>query len=129
MPSYNHTTLMGHLTADPEKRITSAGKPVTTFTVAVNGPKSKDRENDVLFMPCVTFGNTAEASGKYLSKGDPVLVDGRLRLNRWEQGCEKKSRTELVVFLVQFLKAKGKGKDGMEHPESASEIPDGDIPF
>ena len=125
MPSYNHTTLMGHLTADPEKRITSAGKPVTTFTVAVNGPPSKDpdREDEVLFMPCVTFGKTAEAVGKYLSKGDPVLVDGRLHTDRWEQEGEKKSRTVLRVGLVQFLGKKGNSEGD---PEGAA---DGDLPF
>ena len=125
MANYNSTILMGNLTADPEKRFTKDGSAVTNFTVAVNGPPSKDpdREDEVLFMPCVTFGKTAEAVGKYLSKGGPVLVDGRLRTDKWEQDGEKKSRTVLRVGLVQFLGRKGETSG---EPEGAS---DGDVPF
>ena len=125
MANYNRTILMGNLTADPEKRFTKDGSAVTNFTVAVKGPPSKDpdREDEVLFMPCVTFGKAAEAVGKYLSKGDPVLVDGRLRTDKWEQDGEKKSRTVLRVGLVQFLGRKGETSG---EPEGAS---DGDVPF
>ncbi|MHB8544744.1 MAG: single-stranded DNA-binding protein [Leptospirales bacterium] len=125
MANYNRTTLLGNLTADPEKRFTKDGAAVTNFTVAVNGPPSKDpdREEEVLFMPCVTFGKTAEAAGKYLSKGDPVLVDGRLRTDRWESEGEKRIRTVLRVGLVQFLGRKGTTEGD---PEGAA---DGDIPY
>lgn len=125
MANYNRSILMGNLTADPEKRFTKDGHPVTSFTVAVNGTPSKDpdREDEVLFMPCVTFGKTAETVGKYLSKGAPVLVDSRLRTDRWEQDGEKKSRTVLRVGLVQFLGKKGNTEG---EPEGAA---DGDLPF
>ncbi len=128
MPSYNHTILVGNLTDDPEVRVTTDGKPVSTFTVAVNRPAPKEPENgekEVLFMRCVVFGKTAETSGKYLKKGDPVLVTGRLRENRWEQGGQKRSRTELIVGAVQFLKSSGKMEELVEEVlESGAETED-----
>lgn len=128
MATYNRTTLLGNLTADPEKRFTKEGDPVTAFTVAVNEPRQKEqeREEEVLFMPCVTFGKRAEVAGKHLSKGDPVLVEGRLRTNRWEQDGQKRSKTVLIVGDVQFLGRKGSGQ---EDPAFGAEIPgDDDIP-
>jgi single-strand DNA-binding protein len=119
MSNYNHAVLMGHLTTDPEKRVTSAGKPVTNFTVAVNGFRSVDGEEEVLYMPCAVFGKTAETAGKSLGKGDPVLVDGRLVQVRWEQEGQKRSRTELRVFRLRFLKGKGPGAE--EEGESSLE--------
>ena len=80
MSNYNHTILVGNLTKDPEVRVTESGKKMTTFTVAVNSLVRKEQGGgEVLFMPCVAFDNLAEAAGKYLDKGDPVLVTGRLR--------------------------------------------------
>ena len=132
MPSYNHTILMGHLTRDPEKRMTTEGKPVVRFTVAVNRPRSKDHEGEeeVLFMPCVSFGKTAEVAGEYLSKGDPVHLVGRLRENKWEKDGQKRSRIELVVGSVQLLKSRGNGaneKTGDQPEEDA--VDESDIPF
>jgi single-strand DNA-binding protein len=128
MPSHNHTILVGNLTADPEVRVTTAGKPVTTFTVAVNRPASKEQENgekEVLFMPCVVFGKAAEASGKYLKKGDPVLVTGRLRENKWDQDGSTRSRIVLIAGGVQFLKANGKREENVEEiQESGAETED-----
>ena len=132
MPSYNHTILMGHLTRDPEKRATTDGKPVVRFTVAVNRPRSKDHEGEeeVLFMPCVSFGKTAEVAGEYLSKGDPVHLAGRLQENRWEKDGQKRSRIELIVGSVQFLKSRENGeKEKTEvHPEEYA-VDESDIPF
>lgn len=132
MATYNRTILAGNLTADPEKRFTKEGSPVTAFTVAVNEPRQKeqDREEEVFFMPCVTFGKRAEVAGKYLSKGDPVLVDGRLRVNRWEQEGQKRSKTVLIVADLQFLKKKENGQGEMTDPECSMETPDdGEVLF
>ena len=132
MPSYNHTILMGHLTRDPEERVTTEGKPVVRFTVAVNRPRLKDHEGEeeVLFMPCVSFGKTAEVAGEYLSKGDPVHLAGRLRENKWEKDGQKRSRIELIVGSVQFLKSRENGANGKteDQPEEYA-VDESDIPF
>jgi single-strand DNA-binding protein len=125
MSNYNHTILVGNLTADPENRVTTSGKKMTTFTVAVNRLSSKERENrekEVLFMPCVAFDGLAEAAGKYIEKGDPVLVTGRLRENKWDQDGQTRSRIVLIAGVVQFLKSSGKTEEAPEEfPEAESE--------
>ncbi len=111
MPSYNHATLAGFLTRDPVRRTTQEGNALTTFTVAVG------RGKEVLFMACAVFGKSAEASAKFLKKGDPVLVAGRLRENRWDQDGESRSRMELIAKDVQFLKSSGKTEEESEDGE------------
>lgn len=120
MPNYNHTVLVGNLTAVPENRVTETGKRVTTFTVAVNGSVRKDKGGgEVLFMPCVAFDSLADIAGKYLEKGDPVLVTGRLRENKWDQDGQKRSRIVLIAGVVQFLKLSGKTEDETEGTQDA----------
>lgn len=124
--SYNHTTLMGYLTDSPVRRATKGGDPVAAFKVAVNGIPSKKEgvEPEVLFMPCVVFGQKADAAAKYLEKGSPVLVDGRLRQNLWEKDGVKHSRTELVVSKLQFIR-KGDDRKGAGTAQPAGgEIPE-----
>lgn len=123
MSNYNHTILVGNLTKDPEVRVTETGKKVTTFTVAVNSPVRKEQgAGEVLFMPCVAFDSLAEAAGKYLEKGNPVLVTGRLRENKWDQDGQTRSRIVLIAGVVQFLKSSGKTEEAPEEfPEAESE--------
>lgn len=133
--SYNHTTLMGYLVDSPIRRTTKGGDPVASFSVAVNGIKKEGVDPEVLFMPCVVFGSQAEAAAKYLEKGSPLLVDGRLRQNRWEKDGVRHTRTELVVSRMQFIRKsddrKGAGSSvppGGEVPEEI-EVEEKDIPF
>lgn len=106
---FNRAILIGNLTKDPEVRYTPGGTPVATVAIAVN---SKHKGNDgnmkeeTLFIDAVVFGKQAETCGQYLSKGRPVLVEGRLRERRWEHEGQKKSKMEVVAGNVRFLGGK-----------------------
>ena len=78
---FNRIILIGNLTRDPEVRYTPGGTPVTTISIAVNSryKQGDDTKEEVLFINAVVFGKQAESCGKFLNKGNPVLVEGRLR--------------------------------------------------
>ncbi len=110
MPRFNQTILAGNLTRSPELRTTGEGKSVASFVVAVNGTK----EGETLFMRCVAFEKTADRAAKYLKKGDPVLVSGRLRESAWETEGQKHKQVSLTVEKLQFLRSPAPGESGLE---------------
>lgn len=111
MASFNKVILIGNLTANPELKYTSGGLAVTSFTIAVNEriPSKKDgaAREEVGFFDVSVFGKTAENCANYLSKGRPVLVEGRLRQEKWEKDGVKRSKVTIVANTVQFLGGKG----------------------
>lgn len=106
MSAFNLVVLMGNLTRDPELRKTPKGTAVCAFGLAVNesfrDADGKDRES-VTFVDVDAFGRHAETLAKYLSKGRPVLVEGRLRLDTWEKDGERKSKLKVVLDAFQFI--------------------------
>jgi single-strand DNA-binding protein len=101
MRGYNHITLVGNLTKDPELRTVNGDKSVCTVSIAVNS--SKDR---VLFIDIVTWDKQAETCARYLSKGRQVLVNGELIIRSWETDGETRYKTEINANPyqgVQFL--------------------------
>jgi single-strand DNA-binding protein len=110
MLSLNHVTLAGHLTRDPEIRMISPDRPVAAFGIALNRRyKGADGElkEDVTFVDCEAWGRTAELVGQYLSKGSPVYLEGRLRLDSWQdKDGQKRSRLKVTTDSVQFLARK-----------------------
>jgi single-strand DNA-binding protein len=106
MQSMNKVILMGHLGRDPELRMTPAGTPVATFSVATNGlPKpGSDEPGRTDWHRAVVFGRTAELCGEYLSKGSGVLLEGELRTNKWTDKEDRpRTTTEVVAQRVHFL--------------------------
>lgn len=106
---FNRVILIGNLTKDPEIRYTPGGTPVATLGLAVNSrTKSADggTKEETLFIEAVVFGKHADNCGQYLTKGRPVLVEGRLRERRWEYEGQKKSKMEVVASNVHFLGSK-----------------------
>lgn len=105
--SLNKVFLMGNLTRDPELRYVPSGTAVANFTVAVNRTyksPSGEKKEDASFIRVIVWGKIAEICGEYLSKGRPVLVEGRLQSRSWEgQDGQKKSALEVVASSVQFL--------------------------
>ena len=98
MASLNNVVLLGNLTRDPEVRYTPSGTPVATLGLAVNNRMKQGDEwkDDPCFIDVVVFGKQAESCGEYLSKGQPVLVEGRLRYRTWEgQDGQKRSKHEV----------------------------------
>jgi len=105
--SLNRIILIGNLTADPELRYTSSGTARTRFSIAVNRQyknASGQLQEETTFVPIVTWGSQAENCANYLSKGRSVAVEGRLRIDSFENAeGERKKVVEVVASSVQFL--------------------------
>lgn len=119
---YNRVIIMGRLTADPELRQTPNNISVSSFTVAVDRPFSKNTERQTDFLDCVAWRGTAEFVSRYFQKGKPIMVEGRLQVNNYTtQTGEKRKRYEIVVDNVSFVdsgKATG-GEGGFSAPDTA----------
>lgn len=138
--SLNKVILIGNLTADPELRYTPSGTARTRFSVAVNRQyknASGQLQEEVTFVPIVTWGSQAENCANYLSKGRSVAVEGRLRIDSFENAeGERRKVVEVVASSVQFLGGparSGGGESGTvaEQPqETAPKAPsDEEVPF
>src|ERR1019366_1148509 len=108
MASFNKVILVGNLTRDPELRYTPKGLAIAKLGLAVNRVwKNEAGENkeEVTFVDIDAFGKQAETIGQYLKKGRPILIEGRLRLDQWDdkQTGQKRSRLGVVAETVQFL--------------------------
>jgi len=134
MVTFNRVILAGNLVRDPEIRYLPSGLSVTSFGIAVNSRYKQNNEvkEEVSFFDIVVFGKQGENCAEYLSKGRPVLVEGRLRQRRWEAEGVKKSKIEVVAQNVQFLGSPGGGA-GKSAPEGTAapggESVDDDTPF
>jgi single-strand DNA-binding protein len=141
---------MGNLTRDPEVRYTPKGTAVGDLGLAINDSyKGQDGsiKEVVTFVSVEVWGRQAETCKQYLTKGRPVFVEGRLRLDQWEQEGQKKSKLKVVADRVQFLGGGGGGGGGArsgsapaaDAPKAARPAPavseegpppsDDDIPF
>jgi single-strand DNA-binding protein len=132
MLDFTRVIIAGRLTRDPETRFAPSGLAVATFGVAVKhrSKSGSDAKEDVSFFDVVVFGKQGEKCAEYLSKGRPVLVEGRLRQRRWESDGAKRSKIEIVADNVQFLGSpRGAAAEGAPGAEAAPEPQDDDIPF
>jgi len=118
---FNKIILIGNLTKDPELRYSPQGTPVSSFTIAVNSNFKSGDQKETLFIDVVVFGKTAEACGQYLSKGRPVLVEGRLRERRWEYEGQRRSKCEVVAQTVRFLARREAQGTSFETPAATPE--------
>ena len=105
--SYNRTIQGGNLTRDPEVKFFANEKAVATFGLAINRKwrdKEGNQKEETTFVDIECWGSLAERVGQYLSKGKSCLVEGRLKLDQWEdkQG-NKRSKLKVVADTVQFL--------------------------
>ena len=108
MASFNKVILMGNLTRDPELRYTPKGTAIAKIGLAVNRVwtnEAGEKKEDVTFVDVDVFGRTAENVGQYMRKGRPILIEGRLKLDQWDdkQTGQKKSKLGVVAETVQFL--------------------------
>lgn len=130
MPSLNKVFLIGNLTRDPELRYTPSGTAVCDLGLAIN-EKFKDKETTV-FVDVTLWGRTAEVADEYLSKGSPVLIEGRLRFDQWEKDGQKRSKLAVTGERMQMLGRKGDtpSQGGEPVPDGApADKSDDDIPF
>ncbi len=116
MANLNKVLLMGNLTRDPELRYLQTGNAVANIGMAVNRKyrnKNKELVEETTFVDLEAWGQTAETICKYMVKGKPMFVEGRLKLDSWEdRDGQKRSRLRVVVENFQFLGSPGQGRDG-----------------
>jgi len=127
MANFNKVILLGNLTRDVEVKAIAGGQSVAKIGLALNRKfRTKDNEEreEVTFVDCEAWGRTAEVMGQYLKKGQPVFIEGRLRLDQWEdKEGQKRSQLRVVVENFQFIGSKsdaGGGRRSDEGPSGAS---------
>lgn len=116
--SYNKVILVGRTTRVPEVKMTTGMQKVVNFTLAVDREFGRDSETD--FFNCVAFGKTAEIIAAYVRKGDLILVEGRLEIDKWtDREGVNRERTKIVVSKFTFLETK---KSRKEREEDVGEV-------
>ncbi len=123
MASFNKVILIGNLTRDPELRYTPKGTAIAKIGLAVNRTwrsETGEQKEEVTFVDVDAFGKQAEVIGQYLKKGRPLMIEGRLRLDQWDdkQTGQKRSRLGVVLESFQFLDS-GRGGEGGGGAEAA----------
>lgn len=143
MASFNRIVLMGNLTRDPQLSYTPANTAVCKFGLATNR-KFKDRDGnareEVCFVDCTLFGRGGEVFNQYMTKGNPVLVEGRLEFHQWTTP-EGDKRSKHGVVVENFTFVGGRGGEGGGGGADRGRVPagaeadsppppgDDDIPF
>jgi single-strand DNA-binding protein len=105
MNGYNRVILAGNLTRDPEMRYTPSGTAVAKFGLAVNRSWKNDsgqKQEEVTFVDIDCFGKQAELMGQYLKKGQSLLLEGRLKLDVWDDKQTQQKRSKLNVVMESF---------------------------
>ncbi|MFM8223026.1 MAG: single-stranded DNA-binding protein [Planctomycetaceae bacterium] len=119
MASFNKVILMGNLTRDPQVKRTPAGQTLAELGLALNrswwDKQANQKREETTFVDVTLWGRDAEVAGEYLSKGRPVLIEGRLQLDQWEdkQSGQKRSKLRVVCERMQMLGSRdGSGGGG-----------------
>jgi single-strand DNA-binding protein len=148
MPSFNRTTIVGNITSEIDVTHTASGTAVANISIAIND-KRKNQAGDLVetvdFIPVTLWGRTAEVAAEYLGKGSPVLIDGRLKVESWEQDGVTRQKMIVVANKLEMLGGKRKAAkpsaNGDANGQAAAELAtssvvdttidsgDGDIPF
>jgi single-strand DNA-binding protein len=160
MASHNRVILLGNVTRDIEVKYLQSGTAVTEMGMAVNDRRKNQQGewvDEVTFVDVTLWGRTAEIAGEYLSKGSPVFIEGRLKLDTWEKDGKKNYKLRVVGERLQLIGGRpgaggGRGPAGQPHyegedygepepasaprgaaparaPQSAAPPPGDDIPF
>jgi single-strand DNA-binding protein len=116
MASYNKVILAGNQTRDPEMRYTPKGTAVVTFGLAMNRrwkSETGETKEEVTFVDIDAFGREAELISQYMKKGRPLLMEGRLKFDQWEDKNTHQKQSKLRVVLERFSFIDSKGDSGM----------------
>jgi single-strand DNA-binding protein len=117
MASFNKVIMAGNLTRSPELRYTPSGTAVCEIGLAVNRQwkdEAGNKKEAVTFVDCTAWAGTAETISKHLRTGDPILVEGRLDLQTWEDKTTKEKRQKHVVTVESFSFIGSKKNDEIE---------------
>jgi len=123
MANLNKVFLMGNLTRNPELRYTPNGTPLCEFGIAINRqwktPEGEQRE-EVCFVDVTMWGRRGEVISQYFSKGKPIFIEGRLKLDQWESAEGKRSKLTVVAENFEFIGGQPKGQGGAPAPQRGS---------
>ena len=129
MASYNKVIFMGNLTRDPQLSYLPSQTPVVEFSLAMNHKYKKQdgsQAEDICFVECQMFGKRAEVINKYLKKGDPLFVEGRLKFDTWQaQDGSKRSKHRVFVENFQFMGGGQKSGGGQQQGGGGYSQPQG----
>lgn len=115
--TFSKTMILGNLTRDPELKQTPSGMVVANLGLAVNRKwkdKSGEMQEEATFIDCEAWGKTAELAGQYLTRGKPVFIEGRLKMDEWTDKTTGDKRTKLKVVIenLHFLPRQRSDDDG-----------------
>ncbi|NLF16824.1 MAG: single-stranded DNA-binding protein [Lentisphaerae bacterium] len=125
MNGLNRVLLIGNLTRDPVSRATTGGMSICEIGLAINRryrtASGEDRE-ETCFVDIDVFGKQAEQCSRYLRKGSLAFVEGRLRLDQWDDRAtgQKRSRLKVMAERVQFLDSRSRDDSGGGRAEAGS---------
>lgn len=124
MGNFNKVFLLGNLTRDPELRYTPKGMAIAKLGMAINRSwrdESGASKEEVTFVDVDAFGRQAEVVSQYLKKGRPVFIEGRLKLDSWEdkQTNQKRSKLTVVLESFQFVDSGNRPAEDAAAPASA----------
>ena len=122
MASFNKVILAGNLTRDPELRYTPKGSAIVKIGLAVNRSwknEAGESKEEVTFIDVEAWGRQGEVIAQYMRKGRPLLIEGRLRLDTWEDKNTHQKQSKLKVVLESFSFIDSKGTDSGPMPPSA----------
>jgi len=123
MASFNRVILVGNLTRDIELKYTPGGTGVTEIGMAVNDRRKNSNGewvDEVTFVDVTLWGRTAEVASEYLSKGAPILVEGRLKLDTWETEGQKRSKLRVICERMQMLGGASGGRSRSSDVDASS---------
>jgi len=129
MASFNKVIIIGNLTRDPEVKYSPKGTAIADIGLAVNHTyKTGDGEKreEVTFIDVTFWGRVAEIVGEYCKKGRPLFVEGRLKLDTWDDKAtgQKRSKLKVIGENIQLLGSKGEsGEQGESHPAPGRSAP------
>lgn len=128
MASYNKVILLGNLTRDPELRYTPKGTASARLGMAVNRSyktETGETREEVTFVDIDAWGKQAELIAQYLRKGNPLFVEGRLKLDQWDDKTsgQKRSAIRVVMENFQFVGGRAEGRPSGGPPSSGHSAP------
>ncbi len=129
MATFNKIILVGNLGRDPELRYTPQGNAVCSFSLATNErrkDKSGEFQDHTTWFKVTLWDKKAEVAAQYLTKGKPVYIEGRLRMEEWtDRDGRQRPSLEVTATEMQFIGSRG---DDTHHPPAASRDRDDDSP-
>jgi single-strand DNA-binding protein len=125
--NFNKVIIAGNLTRDPELRYTPSGRPVAGLSVAINRTwksETGEQREDTTFVEVEAWGRQGEVVAQYFKRGRPILIEGRLRQDRWEDKTSGQKRSRLLVVLESFsfldsVGGRGEGQGNSNNPPPA----------